>query len=78
MDEQDSSGTHDSPIGITSNNACKPSEHERRMKAVSFVARFYIICDLVVNTFQYLQYPSLVAVIVSRHRATGRMSKQAV
>jgi hypothetical protein len=79
MDEQDNSGTRDSPIGIISSSACRLSGHERQMKTVSFVPRFYIFCYCDLNDiFQYLQYPSLVAAIVSRHRITGRTSKQTV
>ena len=44
MDEQDNSGTRDSPIGITSSSACRLSGHERQMKTVSFAPRFYIFC----------------------------------
>ena len=79
MDEQDNSGTRDSPIGITSNSVCWLLGHERQMKTVSFVPRYYIFCYCDLNDiFQYLQYPSSVAAIVSHHRITGRMSKQVV
>jgi len=51
MDEQDNSGTRDSPIGNTSSSACRPSGHERQMKTVSFRCQiFYLLhCNLTEN-----------------------------
>ena len=46
-DEQDNSGTPDSPIGIISSSACRLSGHERQMKTVSFVPRCYIFCTAI-------------------------------
>ena len=50
-DEQDNSGTRDSPIGITSSSAYRLSGHKRQMKAVSFVPRFYIFCTAILTIY---------------------------